>query len=171
MLPKPTAQRRADPPPAEVIPDRRFLEASRAHAYGQVVDVLRDLGPAKLEPTESEVVRNAADTLLICAGLRTTEADAALAAVSALARDLVAGERWTGERGEYLLSACAPAGQSAQRSPERAIRPLGAPSTAVRDDRGQPDHVLHSTHGTGDRARARGRPAARRRRKRPSAGW
>ena len=82
MLPKPTAQRRADPPPPEPIPDRRFLadrrflEASRAHAYGQVVDVLRDLGPAKLERTEGEVVRDAADTLLLCAGLRTTEADA-----------------------------------------------------------------------------------------------
>lgn len=111
MLPKPTGQRRADPPPAEVIPDRRFLEASRARAYGQVVDVLRDLGPAKLERTEGEVVRDAADTPLLFAGLRTREADAALAAVSALARDLVAGERRTGERGEYLVAgvrACAP---------------------------------------------------------------
>ena len=105
MFPKPTAQRRADPPPAEVIPDRRFLEASRAHAYGQVVDVLQDVGPAKLERTEGEVVRDAADMLLLCAGLRTTEADAALVAVSALAADLVAGERWSGERGEYLVSA------------------------------------------------------------------
>ena len=117
MLPKPTAQRRADPPPAEVIPDRRFLEASRAHAYGQVVDVLRDLGPAKLERTESELVRDAADTLLLCAGLRTTEADAALAAVSALARDLVAGERWTGTRGEHLVSAVRACG------PERPALP------------------------------------------------
>jgi hypothetical protein len=70
-----------------------------------VVEVLQDLSPAKLERTESEVVRDAADTLLLCAGPRTTEADAALAAVSALAADLVAGERWTGERGEYLVSA------------------------------------------------------------------
>ena len=105
MLPKPTARRRADPPAAEVIPDRRFLEASRAHAYGQVVDVLRDLGPAQLERAEGEVIRGAADTLLLCADLRTREADAALAAVSALARDLVAGERWTGERGEHLVAA------------------------------------------------------------------
>jgi hypothetical protein len=117
MLPKPTAPQRADPPPAEVIPDRRFLEASRAHAYGQVVDVLRDLGPAKLERTESEVVREAADTLLLCAGLRTPEADAALAAVSTLARDLVAGERWTYERGEYLVSAVRACG------PERPALP------------------------------------------------
>ena len=117
MLPKPTTQRRADPPPAEVIPDRRFLEASRAHAYGQVIDVLRDRGPAKLERSEGEVVRDAADTLLLCAGVRTREADAALAAVSALARDLVAGERWTGELGEYLVSAVRACG------PERPALP------------------------------------------------
>jgi hypothetical protein len=117
MLPKPTAQRRAGPAPAEVIPKRRFLAASRARAYGQVVDVLRDLGPAKLERTESEVVRDAADMLLLCAGERTTEADAALAVVSALAHDLVAGERWTGERGEYVVSAVRACG------PERPALP------------------------------------------------
>ncbi len=90
MLRKPSAQRRADPPPAEVIPDR--------------------------------------------------EADVALAAVSVLARDLVAGERWTGERGEYLVAAvraCGP--EPPRRSPERALRAARrAQSSVVSDDRGQP---------------------------------
>jgi hypothetical protein len=90
---------------------RRFIEPSRARAYGQIVDVLREIGPAKLHAGEIELVRGAADALLFAADLDDAEARAALADVHTLARDLVTSQRWTSERAAQLLHdvrACGP---------------------------------------------------------------
>jgi hypothetical protein len=93
-------------------PGHRFIEASRARAYGQIVDVLREIGPAKLHAGEIELVRGAADALLFAADLDDAEARAALADAHTLARDLVTSQRWTSERAARLLHdvrACGPA--------------------------------------------------------------
>jgi hypothetical protein len=85
------------------------MTAERTQAYGRVVKTLEDLGPAKLQPAEQDLIRDAADTLIFAAGL--DEARAALAGVDSLAEHLVASGRWTEERADQLvedLLACGP---------------------------------------------------------------
>lgn len=70
---------------------------------------LEDLGPAKLQPHEQELIREAADTLIFADG--PEEASAALRDVEALADHLAGSGRWTRERAEQLvqdLLACGP---------------------------------------------------------------
>ena len=88
---------------ARLAPDRRFIEVSRVRAYGRIVDVLREIGPAKLHAAEIELVRGAADAQLLAADLDDGEARAALADTHTLARDLVTSQRWTSERAARLL--------------------------------------------------------------------
>jgi hypothetical protein len=77
------------------------MNSERTQAYGRVVKTLEDLGPAKLQPTEQERVRDAADTLIFAAGF--DEARTAMEDVDALVEHLVASGRWTSERGQELL--------------------------------------------------------------------
>lgn len=103
---------------ARLAPDRRFIEVSRVRAYGRIVDVLREIGPAKLHAAEIELVRGAADAQLFAADLDDGEARAALADTHTLARDLVTSQRWTSERAARLLHdirACGPADASGLR--------------------------------------------------------
>jgi hypothetical protein len=113
MPPRPNPPHRGEPASDDrLAPDRRFIEASRARAYGQIVDVLREIGPAKLHAAEIEVVRSAADALLFSHDVADPEARAALADAHTLARDLVSSQRWTSERAARLLHdirACGPA--------------------------------------------------------------
>jgi hypothetical protein len=85
------------------------MTSDRTQAYGRVVKTLEDLGPAKLQPHEQELIREAADTLIFAAG--PDDAGSALADIEALADHLTGSGRWTAERTEELvqdLLACGP---------------------------------------------------------------
>jgi hypothetical protein len=86
-----------------------LMTTERTQAYGRVVKTLDDIGPAKLQPVEQELIRDSADTLIFAADL--DEARSTLAAIDALAEHLVASGRWTEERADQLvedLLACGP---------------------------------------------------------------
>jgi len=85
------------------------MNSDRTQAYGRVVKTLEDLGPAKLQPSEQERVRDAADTLIFAADL--DEARSTLADVDALSEHLIGTGRWSEERAEALvqdLLSCGP---------------------------------------------------------------
>jgi hypothetical protein len=85
------------------------MTVERTQAYGRVVKTLDDLGPAKLQPSEQERIRDAADTLIFAADF--DQARAALADVGALAEHLVDSGRWSDELTDQLvedLLACGP---------------------------------------------------------------
>ena len=88
------------------------MTSDRAQAYGRVMKILQDLGPAKLQADEQERIRTAADTLLFAEDLVTDQgAIGALADMETLAHSLVEADRWTSESaGELLdaLGACGP---------------------------------------------------------------
>jgi hypothetical protein len=90
------------------------MTAERTHAYGRVMKTLQDMGPAKLQPSEQERIRNAADTLIFAAGI--DEARAVLRDLAQLAEHLVTTGRWTDERTDELvddLLACGPVDEPA----------------------------------------------------------
>ena len=65
---------------------------------------IREDGPVALEPSESALVREAADALLFCENLATDdEARNGLTRVGDLAGDLVGSGRWGPDRAEQLL--------------------------------------------------------------------
>ena len=78
------------------------MNSDRTQAYGRVVKTLDDLGPTKLQPTEIERIREAADTLIFAASAE--EAQAALTDVRELTEHLVTADRWSDERASELLS-------------------------------------------------------------------
>ena len=85
------------------------MTSDRTQAYGRVVKTLEDIGPAKLQPSEQDRIRDAADNLIFAANL--DDARATLEDVEALVEHLVASGRWTTERAEQLaadLLACGP---------------------------------------------------------------
>jgi hypothetical protein len=85
------------------------MNTERTQAYGRVVKTLDELGPAKLQPTERDRVRLAADTLIFAADLEETRD--AMVDVDTLAEHLVASDRWSEERARQLvddLLACGP---------------------------------------------------------------
>jgi hypothetical protein len=66
--------------------------------------ILEDLGPAKLQDSERERVRAAADTLFFAEDLGVdAEAREAVSDMTALARHLVESERWLDESARKLL--------------------------------------------------------------------
>jgi hypothetical protein len=78
--------------------------SERSEAYGRVVTTLRDLGPSKLLPVEQDLVREAADTLLFCPDPNADEtAHDAVAAIEAVAANLVESGRWTEQRASTLV--------------------------------------------------------------------
>jgi hypothetical protein len=88
------------------------MTSERSQAYGRVMRILEDVGPAKLTDSERERVRSAADTLFFAEDLSVdAEARDAVADVTALARHLVDSERWLDESARKLLQdvlACGP---------------------------------------------------------------
>jgi len=85
------------------------MTAERTQAYGRVMKTLQDMGPAKLQPSEQERIRDAADTLIFAADI--DEARGALRDLAQLAEHLVGTGRWTEERTDELvedLLACGP---------------------------------------------------------------
>jgi hypothetical protein len=80
--------------------------AERSQAYGRVVQILRDVGPAKLLPDEQDVLREAADALFFTDdALGDPDALAAVGRVEDLAAHLMATHRWTPERAAELVDA------------------------------------------------------------------
>ena len=87
------------------------MTSDRAQAYGRVLRHLEELGEAKLQATEQDRIREAADTLLFTEDATSPEAAHALDDVEALVDALIDADRMTDERGRRLLddiSACGP---------------------------------------------------------------
>ena len=80
------------------------MTSERSQAYGRVMRILEEVGPAKLTDSERERVRTAADTLFFAEDLSVdAEARDAVADVTALARHLVDSERWLDESARKML--------------------------------------------------------------------
>jgi hypothetical protein len=76
----------------------------RAQSYGRLMNLLRHVGPSKLQPDEQERLRDAADTLVL-AGTRDAATEDAMADVDRLAGHLVDSGRWELEAAERLVAA------------------------------------------------------------------
>lgn len=86
--------------------------SERSQAYGRVMHTLADMGPAKLQTDEQDLIREAADELLFDSPV----APAALAGVEELAGRLTESERWTPERARALVEDVAACGPAAVRA-------------------------------------------------------
>jgi hypothetical protein len=84
------------------------MDNDRSRAYGRVVKTLADLGPAKLQAPEQQIIRTAADALLF-----DGNAYDELAAVEDLAQQLVDADRLSAERARELVDDVAACGPSA----------------------------------------------------------
>jgi hypothetical protein len=98
--------------PADAVRILDVMTSERSQAYGRVMRILDDLGPAKLHEAEREQIRVAADTLFFAEDLSTdAEARDAVSGITRLARDLVDSGRWLDESARPLLAdvlACGP---------------------------------------------------------------
>jgi hypothetical protein len=81
------------------------MTRQRSRAYGRVMQILKELGPAKLLPSEQERLRHAADTFVFCADLADSPPRNALSDVRALCEHLIDSGRWTPEHAGMLLDA------------------------------------------------------------------
>jgi hypothetical protein len=80
------------------------MNAERAAAYGRVMKTLSDMGPAKLQPSEQDLVREAADAMLFAQDLDDdAHAVMALDALQEMAETLVEADRWLFETADRLL--------------------------------------------------------------------
>jgi hypothetical protein len=79
------------------------MTSERANAYGRVVATIEELGAVKLQSSEIERIRQAADTLLFSETLDAPGARSSLDDVEDLTRHLAESERWTEERAERLF--------------------------------------------------------------------
>jgi hypothetical protein len=84
------------------------MTSERTQAYGRVVKTLDELGPTKLQRSEQERIREAADELIFATS--EDEGRRALRDVDTLAEHLVASGRWTQERADALLDDLATCG-------------------------------------------------------------
>jgi predicted dinucleotide-binding enzyme len=78
------------------------MNSERTQAYGRVVKTLTEIGPTKLQPSEQERIREAADTLVF--SVDAEESRAALDDVRDLCDSLVDSGRWLRERADDLLA-------------------------------------------------------------------
>jgi hypothetical protein len=80
------------------------MNAERAQAYGRVMKTLADMGPAKLQPRERDLVREAADAMLFAEDLgQDAHAQMAFDALQEMAEKLVEAERWLFASADRLL--------------------------------------------------------------------
>ena len=88
------------------------MTTNRARAYGRVMNLISELGPAKLHPGEQQTIRDAADALLFTADVSSDpEATEALTHLEDALDRLVASDRLIPETAETLLhavEACGP---------------------------------------------------------------
>ena len=86
------------------------MTSDRAKAYGRIVATIEELGAAKLQSSEVQRLRDAADTLLFSETLDAPGAREALDDVEALTDHLAESERWTDERAQRLFDDVAECG-------------------------------------------------------------
>ena len=92
------------------------MTTNRARAYGRVMTLIAELGPAKLHDAEQQVIRDAADALLFCSDVPSDrEARKALEALQEVVDRLVATERLIPETGERLFDAVEGCGPKTDR--------------------------------------------------------
>jgi hypothetical protein len=93
------------------------MTGQRARAYGRVMNMLRQLGPAKLLPSEQSRIRHAADTLLFSVDpAGDLAAQVACLDISSLGDHLAASGRWHPEHADRLVDdvvGCGPASANA----------------------------------------------------------
>jgi len=77
------------------------MTSERTQSYSRVVRTIDELGPTKLLAGEQQRIRDAADTLIFCAGIDEAER-AAIADVDSLVGHLIESGRWTAERASEL---------------------------------------------------------------------
>jgi hypothetical protein len=78
------------------------MTSERATAYGRIVATIEELGATKLQPSEIDRVRQAADTMLFSDDIDAPGTRDALADVEELTTHLVESERWSQERAQRL---------------------------------------------------------------------
>ena len=82
------------------------MTTNRARAYGRVMTLIEELGPAKLHAPEQQAIRHAADALLFTTDVASDEeAKAALGRVDAVVQTLVDNDRLIPETADSLLDA------------------------------------------------------------------
>ena len=86
------------------------MTSDRAKAYGRIVATIEDVGATKLQPSEVDRIRDAADTLLFSESLDAPGAREALDDVDELTHHLVDSGRWTQERAARLFDDVAECG-------------------------------------------------------------
>jgi hypothetical protein len=86
------------------------MTSERATAYGRIAATIEDLGATKLQASEIDRIRQAADTLLFSETLDAPGAREALDDVEGLIQHLVESDRWTEERAQRLFDDVAECG-------------------------------------------------------------
>ena len=82
------------------------MTTNRARAYGRVLTLIEELGPAKLHADEQQAIRDAADALLFTADVPSDEeAKAALNGLDDVVERLLAADRIAPETANALLDA------------------------------------------------------------------
>ena len=99
------------------------MTTNRARAYGRVMTLLEQLGPAKLHADEQQAVRDAADALLFTPDVASDpEAKAALNHLDEMMERLVDSERLIPETADAVLDAVEACGPQTE--------PLALPTAA-----------------------------------------
>jgi hypothetical protein len=82
------------------------MTTNRARAYGRVMNLIDELGPAKLHASEQQAIRDAADALLFSFDVASdADAKAALDRLDDVMERLVANERLIPETSAAILDA------------------------------------------------------------------
>lgn len=99
------------------------MTTNRARAYGRVMTLIEELGPAKLHAPEQQAIRDAADALLFTTDVASDEeAKAALARVDAVVQTLIDSDRLIPETADAVLDAVEACGPQTE--------PLALPAAA-----------------------------------------
>ena len=99
------------------------MTTNRARAYGRVMNLIEELGPAKLHADEQQAVRDAADALLFTTDVASdADAKAALNHLDDVMQRLVDGERLIPETSDAILDAVEACGPQTE--------PLALPAAA-----------------------------------------
>ncbi|HTW13272.1 MAG TPA: hypothetical protein VME01_11040 [Solirubrobacteraceae bacterium] len=89
------------------------MTPERTQAYGRVLHTLEELGPSKLQPSEQDRIRYAADSMIFCADLLEDDATRdSLEDTELLCEVLVESGRWERVTADKLIAdlrACGPA--------------------------------------------------------------
>ena len=79
------------------------MTAERSQAYGRVMKTLADMGPAKLQPRERELIREAADAMFFAEEMDDAHAQMAYADLHEMAERLIESERWLFQTADRLM--------------------------------------------------------------------